>query len=586
MHHHRLRTAVAAVVSAVTMLSVAGCTGVPSSSAPITIKPVAPDGPTTAQQSLPAAGARPRPLVQAFLAAAASVSGSHASARAFLSPAASSRWLDSTVTIVSGETVGTFNPKKPEVVVSGHVVGTLNAAGIYTPSLQGTGDGGAAVPFVFGIKRVNGEYRIDSLRNGLVLTVDQFQAAYAQRNLYFFDLAEQYLVPDARWSSLDDSSQLATWLVTQLAAGPRPDLQNAVTSDTLPTQATARRVSVSVGTNITVEIPGTRQLDPGSRDRLATQLGETLAEVVSPTSPITITDGGISVRIPAASGTSFTAGQVDTSAQVPSSSGELVYLNGGRVVTSRGRPIAGPLSSGSTFLTSVAVSRAIPGVGLSVAGVTGQGANARLVVGTQLGGLRATSVRGTLTRPAWAPRRAEVWIGNGKRLRCVVTNGRTSRVLTVSLPSTAANSRIVALRLSPEGSRIAMVLASSTAAQQLFVGAIVRGAGQVRVDTLVPVSPEGTVITDVAWLEPLKLFAIGYDSVSQDAHVYETGVDGSEWESRGIGQLADPPDTATIVPGQLAWVSAGGFVWEQTGSNWESPGATGQTPGTAPVYRE
>jgi hypothetical protein len=34
------------------------------------------------------------------------------------------------------------------------------------------------------------------------------------------------------------------------------------------------------------------------------------------------------------------------------------------------------------------------------------------------------------------------------------------------------------------------------------------------------------------------------------------------------------------------WLSAGGFVWKQSGNAWVSPGQTGQTPGTAPVYLE
>ena len=89
---------------------------------------------------------------------------------------------------------------------------------------------------------------------------------------------------------------------------------------------------------------------------------------------------------------------------------------------------------------------------------------------------------------------------------------------------------MVAVRLSPDGSRIAIVVSGAKASSaQLYVGSIVRGSGQVRIDQMPPVSPEGVVVRDVAWLDSNKLFAIGKIAATGDPRVFTTGVDGSEW---------------------------------------------------------
>jgi hypothetical protein len=145
---------------------------------------------------------------------------------------------------------------------------------------------------------------------------------------------------------------------------------------------------------------------------------------------------------------------------------------------------------------------------------------------------------------------------------------------------------VLSVRLSPEGSRVAMVVSGAGGSAQLYIGSVVRGAGAVSIDGLVPISPQGVVVRDVAWLDSFKLFAIGYLVGSQDSRTFETGADGSEWTNQTIGNLPSPPDTVTASTASNVWVSANNYVWQQSGSSWVSPGPTGQTPGSAPVYLE
>jgi hypothetical protein len=571
----------AALFLAVLALLLTACTGVPSSSAPETIEPIQ-VGEGNGGQTQPPPGAGPRTIVALFLEANATASVNHSSARAYLTRQARNRWSDQTATIVNDQTIGTYDAKKRTLTVAGRVEGILNAAGIYTPLI---GSGGAKVPFVYKVTKVNGEYRIDPQRNGLLITDAQFKETYQEHVLYFYDLSERYLVPDVRWNSLPPTERqpIAALLASQLVNGPRPELQNVVNTSTLPAQADARGVTVKLGSPTEVEIPGSSQLDPNARDRLAAQIALTLDEPLSG-GTVSITDGGSPVSIPSIGGTIFSASTFEGATGPPAPPSNVYYLLGGRVIDENGKPLSGPLGDGSNALTSIAMARRADISGLAVAAVEGSGANARLYIGTQAGGLHSTTVRGTLSRPAWAPGRAEIWIGAGSAVKLVTTNGRTSRVQTVAISPTVGGGRIVALRLSPDGSRIALVVSgASPGSAQVYVGSVVRGAGQVYVSALTPISPEGAVITDVGWNSPLKLFAIGYLAGSHDARIFSMGVDGSAWTASGIGTLPAPPDSLTVTTYGL-WVSSDGNVWTQSGSTWVSPGASGQTPGVNPVY--
>lgn len=573
----RLVVAVMLVASAL-----AACTGVPTSSSPQVVKTLPIGAQVPPNPITPTPGEPPTAIVRSFLLANALGDSKHASARTFLTAAARNRWNDGTATVVDTTTVGKFVAGKP-VVVSGRVLGNLDASGVYKPTLQGRS--APQVQFQFGVVKVAGQYRINSLPAGVLVDERQFLGSYSQRSLYYFDLAQRYLVADPRWTSITDPAQLLTWLMTQLAGGPSDLLANAVSSDTLPTQTASENITVTLGNPTKIEIPGSAQLDGRARDRLAAQVAATLADAARGQT-LVITDGGTPVSIPDASGAPFTSSEFgDTSVQPPPP--EVYYLRNGRVVDSTGRRLGGGIGN-APFLTSIAASRSAPGGGLVLAGVSLIDNSPTLLVGSQLAGLRATTVRGVTSRPAYAPDRDEVWVGDGTRIVRVPVSGTRGTPAPVTLPASANGGKIVALRLSPEGSRIAMAIQDSSGHQQLFVGAVVRTGAQVRVDTLQPISPAGVVITDLAWVERLKLYAIGYDTPSGNARLYSTGVDGSLWDAQGIGRLPEPPTTLSITLGrQPGWVTSQDAVWVQSGgSTWDSPGPGSRTPGTAPTYLE
>lgn len=577
-----MKRAVAAICGA---LLVAGCTGVPSSSAPQAIEALNTGAPS--ESAPPYLDSDARTMATAFLAANTTTTGRHSAARQYLTPNASNRWSDRTATIIANDySVSTYDKTKQTVTVYGRVLGRLDSQGIYTPSLQGNGDGGhVTVPFVFTFVQSGSRFRISGLQNGLLLTEQQFRDTYRQHLLYFWDLTGDALVPDLRWSAIADGRPLGEWLITQLINGPRPELQNAVSADTTPAQADTGHIAVTLGTPTRIEIPGSGQLDSSVRYRLAAQLSQLLVDVVAG-GDMTITDGGRPITIPALNSNEFNSSDFFAAIGPSVVEPALYYLNGGRLRDEAGRAVSGCTPDGGGFLTSFALSRRQSGSPLLCAGVVGSGSSARLYMGTQSGGLRPTSLVGALTRPSFAPGRGEAWIGAGSRVYRVTTSGSTVRTDDVPIPAVSGGGQVLAVRLSPEGVRIAIVVSGAAGAAQLYVGSIVRGAGQVHLDGLEPISPGGVAVRDVAWLDSSKLFAIGYLVGSQDAKTFETGVDGTEWTNAKLGNLPSPPDSVTAATGSTVWVSASDYVWKQSGSDWVSPGPNGLTSGTAPVYLE
>jgi Lipoprotein LpqB beta-propeller domain len=558
------------------------CTGVPKSSSPQVVRPVNVGTPTSPTVNTPALNADARTMVVDFLSANALVDDNHATARGFLTADATSRWSDDTVSVVDSLQVG--NPRDGAVTARGRKLGTVSAAGIYTPVLEGDGTGGVVEPFSFRMKKVRGQWRIDALASGLILKSGEFQTLYQQRKIFFYDRTEKHLVPDPRFTALTDPGRLAKWLLGQLIAGPRPQLQAAWTPE-LPAQSDPRQVSVVLGSPTTIEVPGASRLAPGTRDRLAAQLALTLDQVV-PRSRMSILDNGQRVSVSLA-GTEFTASEFGATVSPANIAPALFYIRSGAVVDAAGRPLRGELGTGQDDLSSVALASQPGSEDLLAAGTSGPVTNARLLVGTEDTGLHETDLRGYLSRPTWAPNLDEVWIGDGSQVIRVTGNAAPAEVpVSGTGPVTG---RVKALRFSPEGSRVAMVLAARDGeSAQVWVGSVVRtpGQAQVRIDSLEPITPQGIAVTDVAWNDQLKLFVIGRVlSGASENTVYEVQVDGSLWTPRQVVNLPGPPDSITVSENVPAWVSVDGTMWTQTGGSWSSPGDK-TTPGDNPTYLE
>lgn len=567
------------VVLVVLGCGLAGCSGVPSASAPEVVRTLARAAAPSPESTItPVPNSDPRSIVNDFLAANLGEDARHTAARAFLTQDARNKWTDTTVTVVDDFQVSVADPASGSVTVNASQLGSVDQSGVFRPVLQG--EGATPVTFTFGMQQVGGQWRISQLANGLLVNRQGFSSTYVARSLYFFNQAQQRLVPDPRYSALTDQP-LCNWLLAQLADGPRAELQSAVTSD-FPAQNSRAGVTFNRSGAVVVDLPGISQQDRQTVDRLAAQLAFTFQ--LDPSTSLQITDGTKAVPVQGSSGP-FNIGQF-SSFSAGLAQPALYYLHGGGIVDDSGAPLAGPAGSASYHLASFAIASSRGAGPLLVAGATGSTTGNGLLVGDVVKGLSPVSLPpGQLSRPVWAPGLAETWIGDGAGL-LRVAGGVVSTVPAAGRAG-AGGGRISAVSFSPDGVRIALVITPGDGTSQLWLGSVVRSGAQVRIDGLEPITPPGLVLSDVAWNDAKTLYATGTFAARPAAFgIWSVQVDGSSLSSRSVAGLPNSaPDAITAAPNSVPWVSASTALFVQRNGIWASPGAqTETTYGTAPSY--
>lgn len=580
----RLRLACAAGSAALLITTLAACTGVPTSSAPEVLGPAQAGGsPASEPLITPQPGADPRQIVQDFLRANIGEPADPRGAQLFLTPQQQRQWTDDTVTILDDYRVHiqTGNGRTQRVQVDGYQTGRVDANGSYKatqpPQLW---------QYTYTLTQVNAAWRISNPRRGLIVTQSDFATYYRPSKLYFFDPTESRLVPDLRYTALPLASQpLASWQLAQLLAGPSQMLANAVHTELPNVRLSAHpAVTVSEGSLITVEMPGTAQLGPDTKLKLAAQLMATLGQA-SNQAVMMITDGGNPVAVPKIP-QRFTRSDISAATGLfGAPQPPVFYLNeqGQLVDADRGTtPVPGPLGARSQYhLNSVALA-ARQSANYLVAATDGSRNSRQLWVGTMQGGLHEVSgVRGPLSRPTWAPGASEVWVADGSTLYRVSADGRATPF------HSGLYLGITAIRFSPDGARLAMVVDS-----QVYVGPVVRSdtGAFVRIDTPWQVTPDNFVFSDVAWNDDTTLYLVGHDQ-ARTSGVWQVQVDGSRLQARASSGLPGVPDNITAAPGSSLppWVSAGGAVFQEVHQpnslSWGAPNKH-TIIGGGPVYLE
>ena len=576
--HTRVRMLIA-VLAALTV-ALTACAGVPERSAPERVRAVGGATATPVPTPIPQPGADPRAIVQGFLSANVSSLPDHNAAKGFLTPEARNTWSDSTVTIVDAYQVKLPDPSTDSVTVTANQVGSLDQNGIYRTVLQAD----SSIQRSFGMRRISGQWRIDKLSPGLVIQLSDFLLNYHMHPLYYFDLGQKRLVPDPRYSPLADQS-LATWLLDQLLSQPRPELQQAVQPISDAVNAKNATVTVDTASQLyVVELPGSSQLDQDNRRRLAAQVASTFNNAL-----ITITDNRREVSIPDITGP-FTETDFQSAFGVFHERPAFYVNDAGMVVDETGKVLDGPLGHRSYNLTSISLAGDPAASDLRAAGVAGLGAQSTLLIGTRKTGLRVTRLpAGPMSRPAWAPGLQEVWLGYGANLMRVPTSGRSAGTPSPVTITGRGNltGPISAVRFSPDGTRIALVIGGAGRAVQCVVGTVERNGSSVRVDNLDVVTPSDMTVTDAAWNDGTTLYVTGRTDPS-DYGVWSVQSDGSAFSKRPFSNLPAQPESIAASSGELPWVASGGGVFIQRSNVWSAPfgGIDATVRGRSPIYLE
>jgi hypothetical protein len=456
-----------ALLLGVTVL-LAGCAGVPRSSAPQAIGTVERAAPTNLPRPTP--GMDPDLLLREFLKATADPANRHLAARQFLTASASAAWDDAGSALLIDHVVfvETRGTARVSVTMRADILGSLSDMGVFE-----TAEAVLPDPGPIELVKTPGGWRIDRLPDGVFLDWRQFQATYKRNTLYFPDPTGKTVVPDPRYVAVSEPDELATELISKLIAGPRPEMVKAVRNMLGPplrlqgpvTRADGGKSGVGRGYGgARIDLAMLTVADPRSRQLLAAQVIWTLARA-DIKGPYVINADGTALD------DRFTAGwnTADVSATDPGVTegtaagvhalmdGMLVALDG-----QQSTPVPGAFGR-MPDQVAAALSRS----GHRVASVVTLRPDAADTVSSlwigELGGEAVQAADGrSLSRPSWSLDDAVWVVADGASVLRAIHETASGEPARLAVDSAAVSARfpgvISELQLSRDGTRAAMVI--------------------------------------------------------------------------------------------------------------------------------
>lgn len=554
----RLGTVVA-LAAAVAVL--AGCASVPTSGPIRQGPPITVDEQDLLYRAIPQPpqpGMAPDEVVRAFLAASSSGSDAYNVAREFLTPTASVKWDPrASVRIYDGTGIQT-KVSGDSVSITGVLDGTIGRDGDYVAAT-----GGQRLQVSYGLAKVDGEWRIAAVPDGLVLGRGDVDREFRTYNTYFFDPTYAVLVPDPITVPVVGSS-LPTTMVRALLRGPTNWLAPAVRT-AFPEGTTLTLGSVPVDNGIAQVELSSQVLsanDP-TREALSAQLVWTLRRLPNVVG-VRITVAGQPLTVPGVGAVqdadAWSAYDPDAVASPPAYAVDKTGLV--RLADDGGTSaIAGGLGTGHPRVTTPAVSTdrlQVAGVSaddrrdLWVQSVAGATTPQRVITGAV-----------DLSRPSW-DRTGALWVVDrgGKGLLMVI-DGTPVSVAVVDLPAGTRAASVLGVSIAPDGTRAVLLLRSGGRVVPWLArverdGSTVRLAAPRRLETVV------VDAYDVDWNGSGQFSVLGADGAGA-TKLFSI--------SPGFDQVvvqvvpADPTSVASS-PGAATLVAAGGRLYRQVGGSW------------------
>ena len=451
-------------------LALAGCTSLPTSSAPAPFDVSAKDG-SGIQFSAegPSADADAATLVNDFLlACAAGPQDDYATARLFLSAASARSWQPETEILVydtdtaPSVTAGSETATQVDVTVAVLGVASVDAFGVLTRVATST------VSRTFTLVREEGQWRISNPENMVLMSRASFTASFSLANLYFPTAEGTDLVADPRWYP---SRRLASHLLAGLVEGPRQSLA-PVTANAIPAGTTVPSQGLDVADGVArVELNAVMPSSESARTTLAWELVRTLTQVADV------------LRVNA----SLSGDVLDMQAIPVPPTYSLDTLVG-----------AGPGGIGLVSSSSVTELTAVT----DASNPTVSPVDSSLIAWSGTDGVYAQRGGTTVAfLPGQAPLGPSVdrfgWVWGPATASSVSVGGGVDGAFSVSVESESAG-QIRAVRISPDGTR-ALVLRGSDASA--WVGVVERGASgrPLAIRSLEEIPLEHGSVVDASW---------------------------------------------------------------------------------------
>jgi spore germination protein GerM len=515
-----LRQSVLIGIACVSAIVTVGCATVPTSGPPRPIRE-SPNELTQGEdfpQLIPAPPGNhwtPKQIVSGFLAASASFADTVA--REYLAPRARTWKPGWAVTVVSQpifkpavflpHMAGQSANQTATVEVSGQELATLTASGQYQiPPAS------AKQVINFNLQKIDGQWRITNPPLRLLLSKSDFLRVYQPRNLYFFAPAGGTLVPDPVFVPLQaTTTDLATGLVRALEQQPFGYLQG-VTQTSFP-QGTRLLGPVRIaGYGAIVNLGGgIARASPSVLASVAAQLVWTLTSPSYGRSAIRSVRLEINGRLrplPDSAGGAELLSAYQSMVPKPSartglyfvdSKGAVQVLSASHVAT---RPAAahGQAGTGLVPMTAIAVS---PPDERFIAGISPDGKVVHagaLAKGATLGSWRPG---GRCTALSWDGH-GDLWVATTHGVWLRPPGGKPPIAVDVGLHG---GERVTALRVAPDGIRVAMIVRAHGSAQ-VQIGAVARGSSTAAIGQLVPIGPGITDPAALSWYDPDDLIVL------------------------------------------------------------------------------
>lgn len=515
--------------------------------------------------SPPTPGMTQLQVVQGFLESSASFDGNHAVARQYLTPQASQDW-DPGLGVRVYEGTPPLTESGSTVRMIGSEVGRIAADGRYEVAAAGS-----EMRVRFGLSRVNGEWRIAAVPDGLLLSQADVDRAFRSHSLYFFNPGFTTLVPDVRMVPVIGPG-LATTLVRRLIDGPNPWLQPAVRTgfpagvdlniEAVPIEGGVARIDLTASA---------LSADGPTRVALSQQLVWTLRQVPE-VQAVSITAAGQLFVVPGItnpqSRDAWSA--VDPNAMPTGARGYVATSVGVRALLSQGTvPVPGAAGRDTPVIGDIAVSSDSSQVaGFDIDGVL---YTTRLVPESQLVQRGeypgATSLAFDGTSVLWL-------VDSGNSL--IIIGSEDRPVAVEGLPR---NARLLAAVPSRDRTRAALIVREPQRTS-LFLARIVRtgaaAGAPVSIDAPIRVESRLAEAVDVSWSTADSLAVLGSESAG-GLQVYDVSIGRGSITPRGAPEA---PVSLAAAPGQPTLVAAAdGVVYDNSGTGWR-----GRANAASPAY--
>ncbi|MER5935567.1 LpqB family beta-propeller domain-containing protein [Streptomyces sp. NPDC002054] len=550
----------------------------------------------------PAPNASPSEIVGGFLEAMTSDDPQLSTARQYLTAEAAKSWKPGSKVTVLSSGLGRSpekpdkldkQPEAPRFKLTGDKVATVDERNAYQPEPGG-------VPFEQHLQlvREGNEWRISELPDGLVLSESDFQRIFLPVNKYYF--ASGTLVADPVYvrqrTDPDSRMDKMTQTVQSLLDGPSKWL-GPVVSSSFPTGTALKEgtKSLSYDAQNTLRVPLNDKADNVAEpqcQKMATQLMYTVrdltssrvarVELVRPDKSVLCgvdesLAASIANRVPTPRHQYYIDQHKLLRVSLPSDPEQSFE---------QAVPVGGPLAGAP----QLKVGTAAVAYEEKRAGVVSEDGHSLYTVSLATGGplpapVLTSRVKNGLSAPSWDGR-GDLWVAdrdpqNQVLWRIPGGTGTPQRVDVAGLDGR----RIEELRISSDGVRIALLLSTSGARKELYIGRVERpeatGGGKVAVRELRPAAPQMADVTAMSWAPRGRLLVVGRESegVMQARYMQADGsmVAGSLPGANGLTEVAASEDEKQPV---VAYSDADGIVWLPPGAQWRTVSAGG----SAPVY--